>query len=235
MADRSNTVRKPGYILMVPICQTNVPLSGYVILGVMQPYIGKGRNITTDNFFMSLKLAKQLQDRKTSLVGTVNSIRRELPPSALDLDTECYSSRLLKHSGCTLTVYKCKPRKNVILMSTLHPSIAIGNDAKKIPETVQFYNSTKFGVDIVDQMSQKYSVKAGSRRWPVQVFYNIMDLAAINSWILYKETTGKWISRRNYILQLAEELQLAHLRKVQIAKRVADPTAETGDCPAKCQ
>ena len=49
-------------------------------------------------------------------------------------------------------------------------------------------------------------MKASSRRWPVQVFYNILDLAAINAWILYKETTGATIKRRSFILQLAEEL-----------------------------
>ena len=38
------------------------------------------------------------------------------------------------------------------------------------------------------------------------VFYKVLDLAAINSWILYKEVTGKAISRRDFILQLAEEL-----------------------------
>src|ERR1043165_8175473 len=32
-------------------------------------------------------------------------------------------------------------------------------------------------------MACKYTVKDGSRRWPVQVFYNILDLAGINAWI----------------------------------------------------
>ncbi|GFV84494.1 hypothetical protein TNCV_2481081, partial [Trichonephila clavipes] len=43
--------------------------------------------------------------------------------------------------------------------------------------------------DIANQMARKYSVKAGSRRWPVYVFYNILDLAENNSWILYQEVT----------------------------------------------
>lgn len=71
---------------------------------------------------------------------------------------------------------------------------------------MKFYNATKFGVDVIDQMAKKYSVKAPSRRWPVQVFYNILDLAAINSWILYKKLSQKKISRKKYILDLAREL-----------------------------
>ena len=74
---------------------------------------------------------------------------------------------------------------------------------------MEFYNATKYGVDVLDQMARKYSMKAGSRRWPVQVFYNVLDLAAINSWVLYKECTEKNLPRREYILQLAQELQEA--------------------------
>ncbi|KAJ4442327.1 hypothetical protein ANN_03913, partial [Periplaneta americana] len=58
--------------------------------------------------------------------------------------------------------------------------------SKKPPETVMFYNETKCGVDIVDQMARLYAVKYGCRRWPMQVFFNVLDLAAINAWILYR-------------------------------------------------
>ncbi|QQP41993.1 Uncharacterized protein FKW44_016523, partial [Caligus rogercresseyi] len=48
----------------------------------------------------------------------------------------------------------------------------------------------------------------GSRRWPVHVFYNVLDLAGINATIIYREVTGKQITRRDFLLQLSEELQL---------------------------
>ena len=66
-----------------------------------------------------------------------------------------------------------------------------------------FYNKTKYGVD---QMARKYSVQARSFRWPLQVFFNILDLTAINAWILYKECTRSKISRKEFIFCLAEEL-----------------------------
>lgn len=47
-------------------------LGDSVVLKMVAPYLGRGRNITTDNFFTSLELAKALQAKKTSLVGTVN-------------------------------------------------------------------------------------------------------------------------------------------------------------------
>lgn len=50
---------------------TSQPLSEYVVLRLVEPYMGKGRNVTTDNFFTSVKLAEKLKAKNTSLVGTV--------------------------------------------------------------------------------------------------------------------------------------------------------------------
>ncbi len=72
-----------------------------------------------------------------------------------------YSTKVLKSSNCTLTIYKCKPNKNVLLLSTLHSSVNFGNDKKMKPETIEFYNNTKYGVDALGQMARNYSVKAG--------------------------------------------------------------------------
>jgi hypothetical protein len=84
--------------------------------------------------------------------------------------------------------------------------IEIEKTDKSLPETISYYNQSKFGVDMVDQMARKYSTKSKSHRWPLQVFFNILDLAGINAWILYKETTGENISRQDFLLQLAVEL-----------------------------
>jgi len=73
-------------------------------------------------------------------------------------------------------------------MSIMHPDVQIGNDLKLKPEPKTFCNesNSKYGVDVVDQMARKYSVKSASRRWPVHAFFNVLDLAGINAWVLYK-------------------------------------------------
>ena len=62
------------------------------------------------------------------------------------------------------------------------------------------------GVDIYDEMTRLYSVKAASRHWPVHVFYNVVDIALINSWILHKQVCQSSISRRKFMQNVAEEL-----------------------------
>ena len=70
------------------------------------------------------------------------------------------------------------------------------NEGKKKPETIEFYIMTKCGVDILDAMLKMYSCKVGSRRWPSAVFHNALDLALINSWIIFRKVTRINKSRR---------------------------------------
>ena len=188
-------------------------------MNFMQPYQGKGRNVTTDNFFTLYSLAKQLL-QKTSIVGTVNKVRRELPPSAKKQATR-YSTVVLKTDDvATLTIYQCKPTKNVCVLSSLHMSVGVDSSEKHKPETIEFYNKTKCGVDVADQMARQYSVKAGTRRWPVAKFYNILDLASINAFVLYKKKTGDSISRRDFIFKLACELREDYIAE-RSSRRIA--------------
>lgn len=117
-----------------------------------------------------------------------------------------YSANIYKNDDVTLAVYQGKPRKCVLIFSSLHPDVGVSDNSKKTPETVKFYNDSKYGVDVIDQMGRKYSVRTGTRRWPVHSFENTLDLAGINAWILYREICQVKISRRRFLEKLAEEL-----------------------------
>ena len=60
--------------------------------------------------------------------------------------------------------------------------------------------------------------KRGTRRWPVAVIYNILDLACMNAFVLYKEKTGDSISRRDFIFKLVTELREDYLAQKKIQK-----------------
>lgn len=184
-----------------------------IVMRLVSPYLNAGRNVTTDNYFSSFSLAKQLKRKNTSFVGTVRRHRKEIPNEVKISKTCLYETVLLKNGETTLTVYQGKKNKNVLLLSTLYPDVNVEQTNKKLPETVQFYNKTKCGVDIVDQMMRKYSVRAASRRWPVHVFYNVLDLAGTNAYVIFKELTGNDSSRHKFILELADELRQPHLNR----------------------
>jgi len=195
-------------------------------LKLVEPYTGHGRNITTDNFFTSVSLASKLKPKKTTLVGTIRRNKRELPKLARQAKDSMtrFSTILYKSNDFILTIYKAKPNKKVLILSSMHSSVEIEKSDTRIPETIRFYNSKKFGVDVTDQITRKYSVKSKSQRWPLQVFFNILDLAGINAYILYKETTGEEISRQEFLFQLGEELGTEYQNERQLSKECLSET-----------
>ena len=55
-------------------------------------------------------------------------------------------------------------------------------------------------------MVKNYSVKSSIRRWPLAIFFDLLDKCGLNSYILFKEAMDIKISRKDFLLQLAEEM-----------------------------
>jgi hypothetical protein len=189
--------------------RTGPTLAHSVVFQLMDGYLDKGYNVTADNFFTQLPLVLALKERNTTYIGTLRSNRREVPLESLDTTRKpLYGTEFfVEDNGVLLTSYKAKKNKNVLLLSSRHEvGLVTEHHAKKKPNTVLFYNDTKYGVDAMDQMCKGYSVKSGVRRWPLALFFNLLDLAAINAYVLYQKVTLKSISRRVYMKMLVEEL-----------------------------
>jgi len=73
------------------------------------------------------------------------------------------------------------------------------------------YNSSKGGVDTADQMLRMYTTKRMTRRWPMAIFYNMVDVSALNGFIVWIALNPDWQAqtkhrRRVFLLQLGREL-----------------------------
>ena len=55
------------YVGRDELCSANDCVSDHVVMQLMCSYLCKGRNVTTDSYFTSLKLANQLKEKQTSL------------------------------------------------------------------------------------------------------------------------------------------------------------------------
>ena len=176
-----------------------------VLVKLMMPLFKKNHNVTSDNYFSSFDLCLRPAKHCCSLVGTLRSNRREIPNN-LKKTCSLHGTTTVKLADAAvatviITKYQCKKSKSVNVLSLLHPNVTIPseNNPKHKPKTVLFYNKNKVGIDVFDQMSRCYSVKAGSRRWSIHVFYNVIDMALINSWIIYKHVCNSSICRRMFI------------------------------------
>ena len=171
----------------------------------MAPYFGLGYNVTTDNFFTNSELAQKLLARRCSIVGTVHSNRRDL--STFHNPLILHESIFHENGTMNLATYQAKKNKTVHVLSTMHKGAFCQESGKKKPESVLYYNQNKCGVDVLDSMCRQLSTKAGSRRWTLAGFYNILDLAGINTWVIFQKATGSAMSRRQFLLLLSQELK----------------------------
>ena len=73
---------------------------------------------------------------------------------------------------------------------------SIDAETKK-PENIHFYHSTKGGVDTVDQLCGNYSVSRRTRRWPLCIFFQVLNIAGVNGHIVYNMTHGSEDAAQN--------------------------------------
>ncbi|XP_076066128.1 uncharacterized protein LOC143039769 [Oratosquilla oratoria] len=78
---------------------------------------------------------------------------------------------------------------------------ATGDDKK--PEIITFYISTKGGVDVIDMMTDKYSVSRNNRRWPLTVFFVLLNIVCINWYVLYAHNRQNKLKRRKFIKKVS--------------------------------
>lgn len=82
-----------------------------------------------------------------------------------------------------------------------------GEDRK--PDIVTFYNRTKIGVDLLDQLCQNYDVSRNTRRWPMVLFYDLLNIAAINAYCIHKHhciESNQKVKRVDFLETISWEL-----------------------------
>ncbi|UYV81193.1 hypothetical protein LAZ67_20000313 [Cordylochernes scorpioides] len=109
-----------------------------------------------------------------------------------------------------------KKSKAVLLLSTMHstPTIDEESGIELKPEIVTFYNLTKDGVDMVNQMCGTYSVGRRTNRWPLCLFFDLLNVAGINSEIIFKSLNinSPRVSRRIFLKNISLQLFQDHLK-----------------------
>ncbi|KAJ8932853.1 hypothetical protein NQ314_014397 [Rhamnusium bicolor] len=104
--------------------------------------------------------------------------------------------------GIPITSVIWKDNKPVSLISTytgILPQTKVErsdrSEKKKIQvdcsNLVREYNRHMGGVDLLDSLIGRYRIKIKSRKWYMRLFYHILDMAVVNSWLLYKRLAAQ--------------------------------------------
>ncbi|XP_025207174.1 piggyBac transposable element-derived protein 4-like [Melanaphis sacchari] len=165
-----------------------------IVMRLIEPLKTSKRNLTTDNYYGSYPLAQELLKKGITLVTTLKKNKTDIPPGFLP-----------------------NP-KPVILLSTMHDGPGDINEETGKPEIIHDYNKTKSGVDTVDQKCSVASTARNTRRWPLALFFRFLDMAGVNSHILYVANNISMYNYRKFrrlpfLQRLATNLLEEHLKE----------------------
>lgn len=134
----------------------------------------------------------------------------------------------------TLVSYCPEKNKNVLLMSTLHRDATVRARQDKKPNAILYYNRTKGGVDNLDKFTGTYSCKRMTARWPMVVFFNIIDVSAYNAFVVWwiKAGNGKCYKRQLFLEELRKAMVTPLIQRRQHLPRTPSAAALVRDVEA---
>ncbi|UYV85069.1 PLS3 [Cordylochernes scorpioides] len=184
-----------------------------IVLDISRPLWKSNRNITADNWFTSIELVDKLKEHGLTYLGTMRKNKPQIPPQFQPHPKRESGTSIFGFSGTkTLVSYVPKKRKSVILISSMHHDNKCDETTGK-PDIIMDYNLTKGGVDTIDQMVSNFSTSRRSRRWPLALFYALLDITALNSYIIFNYQIDKkdQKERSTFIVDLGRSLIDEHL------------------------
>lgn len=167
----------------------------------------KNHIIYFDNFYTSIPLVTYLAKQGILSLGTVKqnrlpdckfSDKKQMMKSSTPRGT--YEEYTAISDNVDITTVAWKDNKIVTLLSTYvgaEPVSTIDRFDKKLkkkipvtcPKIIKEYNAHMGGVDLMDSSIGRYRVHMKSRKWYLRIVYHLLDLAVINSWVLYKKVS----------------------------------------------
>lgn len=209
------------YLGRQPGQQREIGQGARVVKDLTSPWRRSGRNVTVDNFFTSVPLAEDLLNDGLTYVGTIRSNKPHLPDEMKANRREQYSSMFGFHNQLTLVSYIPAKGKAVLALSTMHHDNSVGGDKQK-PEIILHYNHTKSGVDNLDHLATMHTSRRKINRWPMVLFFNMLDVAGIAAFIVWLGNFPDWKSsegsrrRRVFLRELGFELVKPHVERSEI-------------------
>lgn len=110
----------------------------------------------------------------------------------------------------------------MILLSSSHCSASIDEltgDQRK-PVMITDYNRSKGGVDTLDENVETFSCRRKTCRWPLLLFYNLLDVAAYNAYVVmlkngYRGSRSDFL--RHLTLQMARPMMLFRAQQQRVS------------------
>ncbi|PSN37906.1 hypothetical protein C0J52_19512 [Blattella germanica] len=181
--------------------KVEVNLGQRVVLELCEGLENKGYNILFDNYFKSVSLEDNLNQRGLPSCGTVRSDRKGLPQLKQDRDLsrgEC--DYAVRSDG--IACVKWKDKRCVMFLSTIESPQEMSTVNRKesdgsitqiqCPSIAKTYHANMGCVDKADMLRSLYTIDRKTKRTWLRLFWYFVDVSIVNSCILYSlSNTGR--------------------------------------------
>ena len=197
-----------------------LPIPAQVVVHLMEPFLQKGHHVYTDRYYTSIPLAKKLKEEGTAFTGTVMRNRVGLP-DAIRFGTRLSDDeiRAFRDDDNILAMEwrAAKKKISVIMVSTDDTaqtcevtSRSTGRQHIK-PKVVDSYNQCMNGVDRADQHTVYYAFVRKCRKWWRKVFFWLLEVTVVNSYVLYSNTNSHRLTHLEYRRRIVDSLAARHI------------------------
>ena len=178
-------------------------LSYDVVMKLTESLQQQGYHLYCDNFYTSMNLLKDLKANGILACGTASANRRDFPDK-FKKTTKAWGKKAKRGNmrwerNQSVGTLQWKDNKLVTVMSTIHAAHDAGHTMRRVKENGRFsrkivrqpkavpdYNQYMNGVDRSDQLISRYHVLRKTIKWWKTLFFHMIDISVVNSYILFK-------------------------------------------------
>ena len=189
-----------------------------------QLYLDQGCHVYTDRYNASIPLATALEERSTSFTWTAVRNHTNLPDGICrpvhlaDNEVKAY-----RDDRFLALQWRAPSKKKTLVMLSTQSSAEMttvhrrwNQETIEKPVVVNEYNHSINGVDTADQNSVYYRFICKMRKWWSKLFFWLLEVTVVNSYLLYKAHAARLnirpITHLQFRRSLAESLASRHIQ-----------------------
>lgn len=211
---------------------------GYdVVMSLTEVYQYQCRHLYFDNFFSSIPLMRDLEERLTYACSTVRSNRKGLPP-VIKEPGQMQRGESIKLQCGNMLVLIWHDNRGVRMLSTNSNPVdgvvqrRVGKEKVPVPcpDSIIKYNANMGGVDLADQNRSYYSVGRESTKFWRYLAWYLFNTAIINSYIIYTHSLARPLTRKQhtvthlkYRIQVVKQLIAGFCSRKRAGRKAVNP------------
>lgn len=178
-----------------------------IVCNFVKKIKGPVQNIVLKTTLNNITIIKDLSNCNVNIIGNVNTNEKQIPLEFENNSSKQTNSYLFGFQENVALMSCCSnTTKKTILISTRPDTININKKTINNLSVINSYDNAVNAVNKLQQMIYDYSVARRTKRYSLSIWFHMINIACVNSFIIYCVNNNTQISRREFLKQLGLSL-----------------------------